>query len=216
MTYIPIMLGLSVDTSHASSVPRRSPTKIHSNVGWKPNAPAPMSFMVLSTEAQEQKMMKHINHIKEPSLLLSSLDSSTRNSSIFQENTHKETLSSYFVRCNELHMCECYRLESNHLHKPHTEIWKKKKMTPIAQKNKDIKKKVKAYYTIIHLPYKLYWPQRTLARKFNQTAIYQDRVARVACKIDNRFLQVCLYFCWRSSSFNSSNNFMHNWARFKS
>ena len=48
-TYIPIILGLSVETSQAKSVPLLSPTKIHSSVGWKANALAPMSLIVLST-----------------------------------------------------------------------------------------------------------------------------------------------------------------------
>lgn len=34
-------------------------------------------------------------------------------------------------------------------------------------------------------------------------------MTRVACKIHNRFFQICLYFCWCPSSLNSSNNFMH-------
>lgn len=32
-TYIPIIIGLSVDTSHAISVPRLSPINSHSSVG---------------------------------------------------------------------------------------------------------------------------------------------------------------------------------------
>lgn len=32
-THIPIIIGLSVDTSQARSVPRLSPTNIHSNAG---------------------------------------------------------------------------------------------------------------------------------------------------------------------------------------
>jgi len=32
-TYMPIILGLSVDTSHARRVPPLSPTNIHSRVG---------------------------------------------------------------------------------------------------------------------------------------------------------------------------------------
>ena len=49
MTYIPIILGLSVETPHAKSVPLLSPTKIHSSVGWKANELAPISLIVLST-----------------------------------------------------------------------------------------------------------------------------------------------------------------------
>lgn len=65
---------------------------------------------------------------------------------------NKESLSSYFVRCNEQHRSECCRLESNHLHKPHTEIGKKKKIIPIAQ-NKNMKHIIFRYLSNRHTIY---------------------------------------------------------------
>lgn len=38
---------------------------------------------------------------------------------------------------------------------------------------------------------------------------YQNRKARMTCKINNRLLQVCLDFCRCSTAFNSSNNFVY-------
>lgn len=49
----------------------------------------------------------------------------------------------------------------------------------------------------------------TIGRNSTKQLYYQDGMARVACKIHNRFFQICLYFCWCPSSFNSPNNFMH-------
>ena len=55
---MPIIIGLSVETSHARSVPLLSPTKTHSNVGWKAKAPAPKSLIVLSTAINEPRYVK--------------------------------------------------------------------------------------------------------------------------------------------------------------
>lgn len=53
---MPIKFGrLGTETSQAKRVPHRSPTKTHSNVGWKAKAPAPASFTVGSTATPTTK-----------------------------------------------------------------------------------------------------------------------------------------------------------------